>query len=183
MDEAMIYEMCLITGCTKKQAIHLLNYNNYNLNSAVDYYYESVVPTNQPRSDYHDLLTLEEASTTSQYISRDSIDTKTNVEVNVFNRKVPRTDQEVDLISRPQKKARVIVDNEASVESVNTPIDRTVKRQELETHIDECLAANIEDAETMIIEDCPGCFMPKILRQPSVKIFSCDNSKCRKDYC
>ena len=43
--------------------------------------------------------------------------------------------------------------------------------------------ASIEEAEEQIIEECPGCSMPKILSNSTVKVFSCENEGCRRDFC
>ena len=56
-------------------------------------------------------------------------------------------------------------------------------RIELETQITELLHAGLEEAEQMVVESCPSCLTPRIIDNPSIKVFLCTSSNCGRESC
>ena len=57
-------------------------------------------------------------------------------------------------------------------------------RIELETQITELLhEAGLEEAEQMVVESCPSCLTPRIIDNPSIKVFLCTSSNCGRESC
>eukprot|EP00092_Neocalanus_flemingeri_P026861 GFUD01029117.1.p1 GENE.GFUD01029117.1~~GFUD01029117.1.p1 ORF type:complete len:430 (+),score=134.29 GFUD01029117.1:54-1343(+) len=59
----------------------------------------------------------------------------------------------------------------------------TREKVQLQSQIEEIIAAGVEGAEEMIVEECPGCKVPKIVEDPSAKVFTCLNLNCQGEFC
>eukprot|EP00092_Neocalanus_flemingeri_P026862 GFUD01029118.1.p1 GENE.GFUD01029118.1~~GFUD01029118.1.p1 ORF type:complete len:442 (+),score=129.66 GFUD01029118.1:55-1380(+) len=59
----------------------------------------------------------------------------------------------------------------------------TREKVQLQSQIEEIIAAGVEGAEEMIVEECPGCKVPKIVEDPSAKVFTCLNTNCQGEFC
>ena len=63
------------------------------------------------------------------------------------------------------------------------PTKLEAEKSKLQTQLEEIIAAGVEGAGKMIVEDCPECKLPKIIKDPTAKVFICLNSTCKGEFC
>jgi len=60
-------------------------------------------------------------------------------------------------------------------------VEQAKARADLEAEMKSLQMAGVDEAATMMIEDCPGCHMPQMTYDTAVKSFHCH--RCEKDFC
>jgi len=60
-------------------------------------------------------------------------------------------------------------------------VEQATARAGLEAELKSLQEAEVEEASTMAIEDCPGCHMPQMNYDTAAKVFHCQ--RCEKDFC
>ena len=60
-------------------------------------------------------------------------------------------------------------------------VEQIKARADLEAELKSLQEAEVEEASSMAIEDCPGCHMPQMTYDMVAKIFHCQ--RCEKDFC
>ena len=60
-------------------------------------------------------------------------------------------------------------------------VEQIKARAGLEAELKSLQEAEVEEASTMAIEDCPGCHIPQMTYDTATKIFHCQ--RCEKDFC
>jgi len=65
----------------------------------------------------------------------------------------------------------------------NLPTKLDAEKSKLQKQIDEIKDAGVEGADQMIVEECPKCKIPRIIVDPSDKVFSCLNPACKGEFC
>jgi len=54
-------------------------------------------------------------------------------------------------------------------------------RIDLEARIADLMDAGVEEAKEMVVESCPFCLTPRIIDNPSLKVFLCTSSICGRE--
>ena len=63
------------------------------------------------------------------------------------------------------------------------PTKLGAEKTKLQAQLEEFIAAGVEGAEEMIVDDCPRCKVPKIIEDPTAKVFICLNTSCEGEFC
>jgi len=66
---------------------------------------------------------------------------------------------------------------------LNLPTKLDAEKSKLQKQIDEIKDAGVEGADKMIVEECPKCKIPRIIDDPTAKVFSCLNQSCKGEFC
>jgi len=63
------------------------------------------------------------------------------------------------------------------------PTKLEAEKSKLKSQLEDLAAAGVDEANDMVVEDCPSCKKPQIVEDPSAKIFICQNAPCREESC
>jgi len=63
------------------------------------------------------------------------------------------------------------------------PTKLDAEKTKLQAQLEGIIAAGVEGAEQMTVDDCPRCKVPKIIQDPTAKVFICLNPTCKGEFC